>query len=100
MKSFGFVAMALFLFHGAYHYALQTDFVRQDFPEHIVCKGARLAYANRRFRVRRLWFLLRVSCCQMKFQNSPPPESPVGGSSPRERVQSVACRLADASLSP
>ena len=39
MKSVGFVAMALFLFYGAYRYALQTYLVRQDFPQHIVCKG-------------------------------------------------------------
>jgi hypothetical protein len=39
MKSLGFVAMALCLFYGAYRYALQTDLVKQDFPEHIVCKG-------------------------------------------------------------
>jgi len=38
MKSFGYLAMAVFLFYGAYRYVVQTRSVRQDFPEHVVSK--------------------------------------------------------------
>ena len=36
MKSFGYLAMAVFLFYGAYRYVIQTRSIRQDFPEHFV----------------------------------------------------------------
>ena len=39
MKSFPFLAMALFLFYGAYRYVMQPHLVKQDFPEHFVGKS-------------------------------------------------------------
>jgi hypothetical protein len=38
MKPFGYLAMAVFLFYGAYRYVIQARLVRQDFPEHFVSK--------------------------------------------------------------
>jgi hypothetical protein len=39
MKSLPFLAMALFLFYGAYRYVMQPRLVKQDFPEHFVGKS-------------------------------------------------------------
>jgi hypothetical protein len=39
MKSLGLLAMSLLPFYGGYRYLLQTDSVRQEFPEHMLCKG-------------------------------------------------------------
>jgi hypothetical protein len=39
MKSLPFLAMALFLFFGAYRYAMQPHSLQRDFPEHFIGKS-------------------------------------------------------------
>jgi hypothetical protein len=39
MKSLPFLAMALFLFFGAYRYVMLPHLVKRDFPEHFIGKS-------------------------------------------------------------
>jgi len=38
MKPYGYLAMASFLFFGAYRCVIQTNAIRHDFPEHFIGK--------------------------------------------------------------
>ena len=61
MKSFGYLAMAVFLFYGAYRYVVQTRSVRQDFPRARRQQGAALGHESHWFGIRRLRLVFRLS---------------------------------------